>query len=85
MFLSKCGLAVEETIEAGITPIITKQIREKIRLQGKNYHSIRNTLVDPSGVDMRLITDSDLSLKNSPIKGGKQFVTSKLPGKWILG
>ena len=64
---------VQEIIEAGITPKITKQIREKIRGKGK-VTTKAGIRFDPSGVDMKLVADSE-EFKVSPIKGGKQFVT----------
>lgn len=73
-------VGVEETIEAGIAPQITQQIKDEI--QGRGQVNIKSgVLFDPMGVTMKLIVNPQ-EFKVFEQKGGEQFVTSQLPGKW---
>jgi hypothetical protein len=74
-------VGVEEIIEAGIAPKVTPQIIRE--LQGKGKIDIKPEVrYDPAGSQMSLVVDPD-EFKVREIKGGKQFVTDQVPGKWI--
>lgn len=73
-------VGVEETIEAGVAPQITQEIKDEI--QGRGQVNIKSgVLFDPMGVTMKLIVNPQ-EFKVFEQKGGEQFVTSQLPGKW---
>jgi hypothetical protein len=65
-------VGVSETIEAGITPKVTQQIQKNV--QGKSKVITRSGVrFNPAGDDFKVFK----------VKEGAQFVTAKLPGKWI--
>ena len=77
-------VGVEETIEAGIAPQITQEIKNEI--QGRGQVKIKSGVrFDPMGVTMDLIVKPQefQKFKVFPQKGDEQFVTSELPGKWV--
>lgn len=74
-------VGVEETIESGIAPEITQEIKDQI--QGRNQVNIKSGVrFDPMGVTMKMIVNPE-KFKIFEQKGGEQLVTSKLPGKWV--
>jgi hypothetical protein len=74
-------VGVSETIEAGIAPEVTEKIKKE--LQGKGaIHTQSGVAYDPSGVEMKLVVNKD-EFDLLEVRGGKQFVTAKTPGKWI--
>jgi hypothetical protein len=74
-------VGVSETIEAGITPRVTEQIRKELKGRGDiNVES--GVRFDPSGTNMELVAQRD-EFEVFEAKGGVQFVTANTPGKWI--
>lgn len=74
-------VGVSETIEAGIASKVTGQIKK--RLQGRGDIDIEpGVRFDPSGMKMDLVTRPD-EFEVFEVKGGEQFVTASIPGKWI--
>ena len=74
-------VGVSETIEAGIAPKVTEQIRKKLKGRGDiNVES--GVRFDPSGMEMKLVAQPD-EFEVFEAKGGEQFVTADTPGKWI--
>ncbi|WP_416667973.1 hypothetical protein [Egbenema bharatensis] len=70
-----------EIIEAGVAPEITEKIRQEAQGQGEitTFSGVR---FNPSGVNMELVASPDV-FDVLEVRGGEQFVTSELPGKWI--
>jgi hypothetical protein len=74
-------VGVEETIESGIAPEITQEIKDEI--QGRGQVNIKSGFrFDPMGMTMKLIVNPQ-EFKVFEQKGGEQLVTSKLPGNWV--
>jgi hypothetical protein len=74
-------VGVLETIEAGIAPKVTEQIRK--RLQGRGDIDVESGVrFDPSGMEIKLVTQPN-EFQVFEVKGGEQFVTANTPGKWI--
>jgi hypothetical protein len=75
----KVGIA--EIVEAGIAPKVTEAIKQE--LQGKGKVKVQSGIrFDPGGVEMKLVVKPS-EFEVFEVEGGKQFVTSSSPGKWI--
>lgn len=74
-------VGIQETIEAGVAPEVTEKIKKE--LQGKGKINIESGVqYDPSGVEMKLVVAPD-EFKVLDVEGGKQFISSVTPGKWV--
>ncbi|MBW4623596.1 MAG: hypothetical protein KME17_30085 [Cyanosarcina radialis HA8281-LM2] len=69
----------KQIIQAGIAPKITPDLRREIPGEPTVKRGVK---FDPQGVDMQLLVNPD-EFKVFKVKGGKQFVTAKIPGEWI--